>query len=81
MSKKIYFVVHDFSSQATGGVNRVVSETANELAKDQNIEVNILSLAPIDSPCYKISSEVQVHSLDMEKHSTTHYSSIFKVLW
>jgi len=81
MSKKLYFVVHNFSSLATGGVNRVVAETSNELAKDPNFQINILSLASVDSPCYPISNNVKVHSLGMEKHSTTHYSGVFKILW
>lgn len=79
--KKIYFVVHDFSSLSTGGVNRVVAEISNQLALNPDLDVNILSLAPVDISCYKISKNVKIHTLNMKKHSTTHYKSFFKILW
>lgn len=82
MSKKIYFVVHNFSYGAGGGVNRVVSETANELAKDKDVDVNILSLADLDGGvAYPITENVKLHSLRMKKHSTTQYKGILKFIW
>lgn len=82
MPKKIYFVVHDFSHHAGGGVNRVVSETANELSKDKNIDVNILSLADLDGgTAYPVSEQVRLHSLKMKKYSTTQYKGILKIIW
>lgn len=81
MSKKIYFVVHDFSSTATGGVNRVVSETANELANDQKYDVNILSLGRLNGLAYPLCHKVKIHSLNMKKHSTSQYKGFIKILW
>lgn len=82
MKKRIYFVVHNFSSEAGGGVNRVVSETANELAKDRSLDINILSLAVIGSDtAYPIANNVKVHSLNMKKHSTTQYKGVLKLFW
>ncbi|WP_104498382.1 glycosyltransferase [Acinetobacter indicus] len=82
MSKKIYFVVHNFSNGAGGGVNRVVSETANELSKDKNIDVNILSLSSLnDGVAYHVTENVKLHSLNMKRHSTTQYKGVFKLFW
>lgn len=81
MSKTVYFVVHDFSGEAGGGVNRVVTETANEMAKYEEYDVNVLSLAPLTGTAYPISNHVRLHSLQMKKHSTSQYKSIFKLIW
>lgn len=81
MSKKFYFVVHSFSKEVNGGVNRVVAETANELCKNPNVEVNILSLSRLNETSYPIDGNIKLHSLGMEKYSTTHYKSIFKLVW
>ena len=81
MAKSIYFVVHNFSGSAGGGVNRVISETANELSKDLNYDVNILSLADLEGTAYPVVEKVKLHSLGMEKHSTTQYKGFFKVFW
>lgn len=81
MSKTVYFVVHNFSGEAGGGVNRVVTETANEMAKNERYDVNILSLAALNGTAYPISKHVKLHSLQMKKHSTSQYKSIFKLIW
>lgn len=81
MSKKVYFVVHNFSSESRGGVNKFVSETANELAKNIYYEVNILSLSGLDGTCYPVLDNIKIHSLNMEKYSTVDCSGIFKIFW
>lgn len=82
MSNVIYFVVHSFSHKVRGGVNRVVAETANELATKDNMEVNILSLGgDVENTSYPVLENVNVYTLNMKKHSTNQYKSIFKVFW
>lgn len=81
MSKKIYFVLHTFSKSASGGVNRVISETANELAKDKKYDVNILSLSKVVGTAYPLHDNVKVHSLNIEKYATTQYKGFLKILW
>lgn len=81
MSKIFYFVVHNFSQEVSGGVNRVVAETANELCKNSEIDVNILSLAKLNGTSYPVDSRIHLHSLNMKKYSTTHYKGILKIFW
>ena len=81
MSKKVFFVVHNFSSESGGGVNRVVAETANELSKKLDYQINIVSLSKLNGTCYPLNERVNLHSLEMEKYSTTQYKGIFKIFW
>ncbi|WP_160243649.1 glycosyltransferase [Acinetobacter indicus] len=81
MSKIFYFVVHNFSQEVSGGVNRVVAETANELCKNSEIDINILSLAKLNGTSYPVDSRINLHSLNMKKYSTTHYKGILKIVW
>lgn len=77
--KSIYFVVHDYSSNSRGGVNRMVSETANKLSEKYN--VNIVSLGEVKETSFQINPKVKLHSLSMKKHSTTQYFGLLKGLW
>lgn len=81
MSKEIFFVVHSFNSGALGGVNRVVAETANELSKDPNNKVNILSFSEIEGTAYPLENNIEIHSLGMKKYSTQFFKGIFKFFW
>ncbi|WP_180190498.1 glycosyltransferase [Acinetobacter sp. YH01009] len=79
--KTVYFVLDSFSEKSRGGVNRVVSQIVNELSKNHEYDVNILSFSKMEKTSFPVSDQVSLHSLEMEKFSTKKYKSIFKLLW
>lgn len=77
---KINFVVHSLDKTNMGGVIKVVTDLANALV-EYNISVCIYSIGRVDNICFKTQPQVNVISLDLEKHSTNQYLGYKKINW
>ncbi|RDI24961.1 glycosyltransferase involved in cell wall biosynthesis [Pseudacidovorax intermedius] len=76
---RIKFIVHNLGSVRVGGVERVVAELANELAKRHTVEV--VSVVRDDVPAFPIAPEVSLSSFGLIHCDTSGLSSRQKILW
>jgi len=74
--KVLYVIMH----LKKGGAELMLARLANEIAKDESILINIVSLTKIEQGDILFSNNVKVHALDFNKFSPTSWFKTFNKL-
>ncbi|MEQ1150324.1 glycosyltransferase family 4 protein [Acinetobacter johnsonii] len=75
--KKVCFLIGNLSN--SGGTERVTSLIANELVKQRDYDISILSLVDGKKPFFDLDSNIKIYSLYDKKISFK--SNFFKTVW